>query len=206
MQWVRLTTQIFPHMFSLNLWGNTNIRTLLVQRGIYVYFVCVLKWSVHRKMYLLFNGFYLCFKFVDVSKLLLSGQRTFATSWPFVTIYTSQTRTLYDITATFLTVLWARNRTVLTITSWSVTTSDLNKNGYLERFTFFLIHVLEMNISIHYILHESKAWKSVCKIVSIEYSPYISTSQTLIVSSKKLMRLTYLAWKLQGVYSSVCPL
>ena len=123
-----------------------------------------------------------------LSKLLFSGQRTIATSWPFVTIYTPQTRSLYDITATFLTVLWARNRTVLTITSWCVTTLHLKK--WILREIFFCI------------LYWSKACKSVFKIVFIVYSPYISTSHKSLESTVNPLRLTYLASTLQGVYNS----
>ena len=57
------------NMFSLNLWGNKTIRALLVQWGIYIYFVCVLRRCVHIKLYMLFNGFYF-FCFVDLQMLI----------------------------------------------------------------------------------------------------------------------------------------
>ena len=67
------------------------------------------------------------------------------------------------------------------------------KNGYLERIIFFLNIVYQMNISSHFILHESKARKSVCKLVYIVYIPYISTSHKSIVPSAYQLTLTYIA-------------
>ena len=78
----------------------------------------------------------ICYMCRCLSKVLFSGQRTFTTFWPFVTIYTPQTRSLYDITTTFLTVLWARNRTVLTITSWCGTSSN-SKTKWILRDNIF---------------------------------------------------------------------
>ena len=107
--------------------------------------VCVLRRFVHIKMYyafkwfLFFNGFYLFFLYICrcLSKLLLSGQRTSATFIPFVTISTPQTRSPFDITATFIAVWWARNRTVLTITSLCVTSSNVKKWILRENYYFF---------------------------------------------------------------------
>ena len=58
---------------------------------------------------------------------------------------------------------------------------------------FFLNIIYQMNISSHFILHESKARKSVCKIVYIVYLPYISTSHKSLVSVEYKLRLTQLA-------------
>ena len=148
-QRVRLTTQILPHMFSLNLWGNKTIRALLVQRAIYVYScLCLETICTYKNVLVLYWFLFICYICRCLLKLLLSGQRTFATSWPFVTIYTPQTGSLYDITATFLAVLWARKRTVLTITSWCVTSSNLKKKWILRENYFVCVYCIPNYIPV----------------------------------------------------------
>ena len=149
-QLTRLSTHIFPHMFSLNLWNNKTFRALLVRRGTYVYSCLCLETICTHKNALVFNGFYflmvsIYFFYICIclSKLLLSGQRTSATSWPMVIIYTPQTRSLYDITATFLTVLWARNRTGFSITSWCVTSSNLKIKWILRENYFVSVYCIQ---------------------------------------------------------------